>query len=46
MAADLVRDLDLDQDFLMMADPLDRKVTDDELDKIRAYLAYIYLVST
>ncbi|KAI8717128.1 hypothetical protein NCS52_00787400 [Fusarium sp. LHS14.1] len=46
MAADLVRDLELDQDFLMIPDSLDRKATDDELDKIRAYLAYVYLVST
>lgn len=46
IAADLVHDLHLDEDFLTMPDPLGRKVTDDELDKIRAYLAYQYLVST
>ncbi|RMJ12426.1 hypothetical protein CDV36_007912 [Fusarium kuroshium] len=46
MAADLIHDLDLDQNFLEIPDPLSRKVTDDELDKIRAYLAFLYLVST
>ncbi|KAJ4207063.1 hypothetical protein NW759_014061 [Fusarium solani] len=46
IAADLIHDLDLDQDLLTMPDPLGRQVTDDELDKIRACLAYLYLVST
>ncbi|KAH7146973.1 hypothetical protein B0J13DRAFT_584382 [Dactylonectria estremocensis] len=46
IAADLVRDLHLDEDFLTMPDSLGREVTDDELDKIRAYLAYLYLFST
>ncbi|CRG83894.1 hypothetical protein PISL3812_01250 [Talaromyces islandicus] len=46
IAADLIHDLHLDEDFLTKADPLSPEVTDDELDKIRAYLAYLYLVST
>jgi hypothetical protein len=46
MAADLVQDLHLDENFLTMRDPWSPKVTGDELEKIRAYLAYVYLVST
>ncbi|KAI5456082.1 hypothetical protein BGZ63DRAFT_397381 [Mariannaea sp. PMI_226] len=46
IAADLIHDLRLDEDFLMMRDPLGREVTEDELDKIRAYVAYQYLIST
>ncbi|OKL57185.1 hypothetical protein UA08_07329 [Talaromyces atroroseus] len=42
IAADLIHDLHLDEDFLTIPD----QVTDDELDKIRTYLAYLYLVST
>ncbi|KAL7941152.1 hypothetical protein V8C42DRAFT_335503 [Trichoderma barbatum] len=45
MAADIVHDLCLDEDFLT-SEPWGRGVTDEELDKIRAYLAYVYLVST
>lgn len=46
IATDLIRDLQLDEDFLTMPDPLSREVTDDELEKIRTYLAYLYLIST
>ncbi|KAK4078348.1 uncharacterized protein Triagg1_3364 [Trichoderma aggressivum f. europaeum] len=45
MAADIVHDLSLDEDFLS-SDPWGRGVTSEELDMIRAYLAYVYLVST
>ncbi|KAL7931557.1 hypothetical protein V8C35DRAFT_309791 [Trichoderma chlorosporum] len=45
MAADIVHDLNLDEDFLS-SDPWGQGVTDEELEKIRAYLAYVYLVST
>lgn len=43
MASDVVHDLCLDENFLA-SDTWE--VTDEELDKIRAYLAYVYLVST
>ncbi|WAO90263.1 Hypothetical protein NCS54_00768300 [Fusarium falciforme] len=46
IAADLIHDLDLDQELLTMPDPLGRQVTGNELDKIRACLTYLYLVST
>ncbi len=46
MAADLVHNLHLDENFLIMPDPWGQEATDDELDKIRAYLAYVYMVST
>ncbi|UKZ83027.1 hypothetical protein TrVFT333_010828 [Trichoderma virens FT-333] len=45
MAADIVHDLGLDEDFLT-SDPWGQGVTEEELEKIRAYLAYVYLVST
>lgn len=43
IASDLVHDLHLDEDFLSTSDPMSRKPTDNELDKIRAYLAYLYI---
>ncbi|RFU79703.1 hypothetical protein TARUN_2509 [Trichoderma arundinaceum] len=45
MAEDLVQELCLDKDFLQ-SHPWERVVTEGELDKIRTYLAYVYLVST
>lgn len=45
MASDLVHDLNLDDDFLS-APPWEQGVRVDDLDKIRVYLAYVYLVST
>ncbi|PCG89032.1 Hypothetical protein PENO1_106900 [Penicillium occitanis (nom. inval.)] len=46
IAGDLVHDLHLDEDFLSTFDPMSQKLTDNELDKIRAYLAYLYIILT
>lgn len=46
IAADIVQDLRLDEDFRTLSGSWDQEATDDELDKIRAYLAFVYLVST
>ncbi|KAH8897678.1 hypothetical protein GQ53DRAFT_637773 [Thozetella sp. PMI_491] len=46
IASDLVNDLHLDDNVLSISNPMSRGVTGDELDKIRAYLAYLYLIST
>ncbi|OAA70758.1 Zn(2)-C6 fungal-type DNA-binding domain protein [Akanthomyces lecanii RCEF 1005] len=45
MAAGIVHDLNLDDDFLAFQ-PWEQGVRADDLDKIRTYLAYVYLVST
>ncbi len=45
MAADIVQELCLDEDFVD-SESLGKELTEEELDKIRAYLTYIYLVST
>lgn len=45
MAADVVHDLGLDEDFLT-SEPWEQDATDEELDKIRAYLAFVYIVTT
>ncbi|KAF4455946.1 hypothetical protein F53441_1813 [Fusarium austroafricanum] len=46
IVGDLVHDLHLDENYSPPSDPLYRNVADSELDKIRAYLAYIYLSLT
>ncbi|KAL6851846.1 hypothetical protein J3F83DRAFT_757501 [Trichoderma novae-zelandiae] len=45
MAADIIHELGLDENFVA-SDLWGQAVTEEELDKIRAYLAYVYLVST
>ncbi|KAM3455356.1 hypothetical protein NHJ6243_008564 [Beauveria neobassiana] len=45
MASDIVHDLNLDEDFLSSR-PWEERVRTDDLDKIRTYLAFVYLVST
>ncbi|KAM3445951.1 hypothetical protein NHJ13734_000128 [Beauveria thailandica] len=45
MASDIVHDLNLDDDFLTSR-PWEERVRTDDLDKIRTYLAFVYLVST
>lgn len=45
VAGDIIHDLHLDEDASLPSDPLCQKMTDNELDKIRAYLAYLYLSS-
>ncbi|KAK1246141.1 hypothetical protein MKX07_005210 [Trichoderma sp. CBMAI-0711] len=45
MAADIIHELGLDENFLA-SNLWGQGVTEEELDKIRAYLAYVYLVST
>ncbi|KAJ3496294.1 hypothetical protein NLG97_g2753 [Lecanicillium saksenae] len=45
MASDIVRDMNLDENFLS-SQPWEQGMRTDDLDKIRTYLAYVYLVST
>lgn len=45
MAADIIHELGLDENFLA-SDMWVQGITEEELDKIRAYLTYVYLVST
>ncbi|PTB65557.1 hypothetical protein BBK36DRAFT_1202046, partial [Trichoderma citrinoviride] len=45
MAADIIHELGLDENFLA-SNVWGQRVTEEKLDKIRAYLAYVYLVST
>ncbi|KAL7806658.1 hypothetical protein V8C44DRAFT_338519 [Trichoderma aethiopicum] len=45
MAADIIHELGLDENFLA-SDMWVQGITKEELDKIRAYLTYVYLVST
>ena len=45
IAADIIQDLGLDKDFLT-SNPWTHMVTSEELEQIRAYLAYVCLVST
>ena len=46
MAADLVQDLDLDQET-QLGDPVTGEViTEQQLDHVRAYLCYTYTVSS
>ncbi|KAM3551740.1 hypothetical protein ARSEF4850_007728 [Beauveria asiatica] len=45
MASGIVHDLNLDEDFLTSR-PWEERVRTDDLDKIRTYLAFVYLVST
>lgn len=45
MSADLVTDLELDQDFRVGFAGNALGTTDQQLDNIRAYLAYDYIVS-
>ena len=40
MAADLVHDLELDQDILFTDEP-----TEEQLDQMRTYLSYCYISS-
>ncbi|POR36871.1 Uncharacterized protein TPAR_02937 [Tolypocladium paradoxum] len=46
MAADLVHDLELDQEFAANTSQPEPEVTDQQLDGIRAYIGYCYIVST
>ncbi|OAA57760.1 hypothetical protein ISF_07001 [Cordyceps fumosorosea ARSEF 2679] len=45
MGSDIVHDLNLDENCLAF-EPWEQGVRADDLDKIRTYLAYVYLVST
>ncbi|KAJ6786179.1 hypothetical protein PWT90_00741 [Aphanocladium album] len=45
MASDIVHDLNMDDNFLS-SQPWEQGVRTDDLDKIRTYLVYVYLVST
>lgn len=46
MAADLVHDLELDQEFAAGTSLAEPEVTDQQLDGIRAYTGYCYIAST
>ncbi|KND88016.1 hypothetical protein TOPH_07283 [Tolypocladium ophioglossoides CBS 100239] len=46
MAADLVHDLELDQEFAPRTSPSEPEVADRQLDGIRAYIGYCYIAST
>lgn len=45
MASGIIHDLNIDDNFLT-CDPWTERIRSDELDKIRVYVSYIYLVST